>query len=67
MGRELIRLLRNKGHEVTLISRQPGPGKITWVRSQIISNHMRLYAFPYFFLQLSVSAEGLGILWASTL
>lgn len=34
VGRELIRLLRNKGHEVTLISRQPGPGKITWVKSQ---------------------------------
>lgn len=30
MGRELIRLLRTKGHEVTLISRQPGPGKMTW-------------------------------------
>lgn len=30
MGRELTRLLRNKGHEVTVISRQPGPGKITW-------------------------------------
>lgn len=31
VGRELTRLLRDKGHEVTLISRQPGPGKITWV------------------------------------
>ncbi|XP_005729039.1 epimerase family protein SDR39U1 [Pundamilia nyererei] len=30
VGRELTRLLRDKGHEVTLISRQPGPGKITW-------------------------------------
>ncbi|KAL6103831.1 sdr39u1 [Pungitius sinensis] len=30
VGRELTRLLRHKGHEVTLISRQPGPGKITW-------------------------------------
>ncbi|XP_053185890.1 epimerase family protein SDR39U1-like [Scomber japonicus] len=30
VGRELTRLLRNKGHEVTIISRQPGPGKITW-------------------------------------
>lgn len=31
VGRELTRLLRDKGHEVTVISRQPGPGKITWV------------------------------------
>ncbi|XP_026229572.1 epimerase family protein SDR39U1 [Anabas testudineus] len=30
VGRELTRLLREKGHEVTLISRQPGPGRITW-------------------------------------
>ncbi|XP_034470544.1 epimerase family protein SDR39U1 [Hippoglossus hippoglossus] len=30
VGRELSRLLRDKGHEVTVISRQPGPGKITW-------------------------------------
>lgn len=30
MGRELTCLLRDKGHEVTVISRQPGPGKITW-------------------------------------
>ncbi|KAK7945000.1 hypothetical protein WMY93_000728 [Mugilogobius chulae] len=30
VGRELTRLLKNKGHEVTVISRQPGPGKITW-------------------------------------
>ncbi|MED6261835.1 hypothetical protein ATANTOWER_010718 [Ataeniobius toweri] len=30
VGRELIRLLRDKGHEVTVISRQPGSGRITW-------------------------------------
>uniref|UniRef100_A0A3P9J620 Short chain dehydrogenase/reductase family 39U, member 1 n=1 Tax=Oryzias latipes TaxID=8090 RepID=A0A3P9J620_ORYLA len=30
VGRELTHLLRSKGHEVTVISRQPGPGKITW-------------------------------------
>lgn len=30
VGRELTRLLKHKGHEVTVISRQPGPGKITW-------------------------------------
>ncbi|XP_076151885.1 epimerase family protein SDR39U1 [Alosa pseudoharengus] len=30
VGRELAKLLKNKGHEVTVISRQPGPGKITW-------------------------------------
>lgn len=30
VGRELTRLLRDKGHEVTVISRQAGPGKITW-------------------------------------
>ncbi|KAM9459247.1 epimerase family protein SDR39U1 [Salvelinus alpinus] len=30
VGRELTRLLKNKGHEVTIISRQPGLGKITW-------------------------------------
>ncbi|XP_047445521.1 epimerase family protein SDR39U1 [Mugil cephalus] len=30
VGRELTRILRDKGHEVTVISRQPGPGKITW-------------------------------------
>uniref|UniRef100_A0A1A8G2H6 Short chain dehydrogenase/reductase family 39U, member 1 n=1 Tax=Nothobranchius korthausae TaxID=1143690 RepID=A0A1A8G2H6_9TELE len=30
VGRELTCLLRDKGHEVTVISRQPGPGKITW-------------------------------------
>lgn len=31
MGRELTRLLISKGHEVTVVSRQPGPGNITWV------------------------------------
>ncbi|XP_072296737.1 epimerase family protein SDR39U1 [Eucyclogobius newberryi] len=30
VGRELTRLLKSKGHEVTVISRQPGTGKITW-------------------------------------
>ncbi|XP_077470594.1 epimerase family protein SDR39U1 [Stigmatopora argus] len=30
VGRELTRLLRSKGHEVTVISRNPGPGRITW-------------------------------------
>ncbi|KAK2895981.1 epimerase family protein SDR39U1 [Channa argus] len=30
VGRELTRLLIEKGHKVTLISRQPGPGRITW-------------------------------------
>ncbi|KAF1384099.1 hypothetical protein PFLUV_G00138760 [Perca fluviatilis] len=30
VGRELTRLLRDRGHEVTVISRQSGPGKITW-------------------------------------
>ncbi|XP_017266366.1 epimerase family protein SDR39U1 [Kryptolebias marmoratus] len=30
VGRELTHLLRDKGHEVTVISRQPGPGRITW-------------------------------------
>ncbi|XP_046883741.1 epimerase family protein SDR39U1 [Hypomesus transpacificus] len=30
VGRELSRLLRDKGHEVTVISRQAGPGTITW-------------------------------------
>nr|XP_020441805.1 epimerase family protein SDR39U1 [Monopterus albus] len=30
VGRELTRLLRHKGHKVTVISRQPGPEKITW-------------------------------------
>ncbi|KAJ8336515.1 hypothetical protein SKAU_G00377350 [Synaphobranchus kaupii] len=30
VGRELTQLLRKKGHEVTIISRHPGPGRITW-------------------------------------
>ncbi|XP_008333156.1 epimerase family protein SDR39U1 isoform X2 [Cynoglossus semilaevis] len=30
VGRELTRLLISKGHEVTVVSRQPGPGNITW-------------------------------------
>ncbi|XP_077413387.1 epimerase family protein SDR39U1 isoform X1 [Vanacampus margaritifer] len=30
VGRELTRLLRDKGHEVTVISRHPGPSRITW-------------------------------------
>ncbi|KAM9501470.1 epimerase family protein SDR39U1 [Clarias gariepinus] len=30
IGRELIRLLKVKGHEVTVISRHPGVGRITW-------------------------------------
>ncbi|XP_066579066.1 epimerase family protein SDR39U1 [Amia ocellicauda] len=30
VGRALTQLLRSKGHEVTVISRQPGPGRITW-------------------------------------
>ncbi|XP_037537827.1 epimerase family protein SDR39U1 [Nematolebias whitei] len=30
IGRELTHLLKAKGHEVTVISRQPGPGRITW-------------------------------------
>ncbi|XP_064789235.1 epimerase family protein SDR39U1 [Oncorhynchus masou masou] len=30
VGRELTCLLKKKGHEVTIISRQPGLGKITW-------------------------------------
>ncbi|KAJ8268580.1 hypothetical protein COCON_G00137520 [Conger conger] len=30
VGRELTRLLRGKGHEVTLISRHAGPDRITW-------------------------------------
>lgn len=32
IGRELTRLLGKSGHEVTLISRQPGPGRITWAQ-----------------------------------
>ncbi|KAM9322853.1 epimerase family protein SDR39U1 [Pholidichthys leucotaenia] len=30
VGRKLTHFLREKGHEVTVISRKPGPGKITW-------------------------------------
>lgn len=30
VGRELTKLLKGKGHEVTIISRTAGPGKITW-------------------------------------
>ncbi|XP_035285332.1 epimerase family protein SDR39U1 isoform X2 [Anguilla anguilla] len=30
VGRELTRLLRKRGHEVTIVSRQPGPDRITW-------------------------------------
>ncbi|XP_028296631.1 epimerase family protein SDR39U1-like [Gouania willdenowi] len=30
VGRELIRVLRDKGHDVTVISRKAGPGRITW-------------------------------------
>nr|XP_023688402.1 epimerase family protein SDR39U1 isoform X1 [Paramormyrops kingsleyae] len=30
VGRELTRFLCKSGHEVTIISRQPGPGRITW-------------------------------------
>ncbi|XP_066537173.1 epimerase family protein SDR39U1 [Hoplias malabaricus] len=30
VGRELTRLLKSKGHKVTVISRKPGPGRITW-------------------------------------
>ncbi|XP_034021273.1 epimerase family protein SDR39U1 isoform X2 [Thalassophryne amazonica] len=30
VGRALTQQLRDKGHEVTVISRQPGPGRITW-------------------------------------
>lgn len=73
VGRELIRLLRNKGHEVTLISRQPGPGKITWVQSQTNSKHVCIFhlllhkhhqpTLPLCFF----STEGLGIIWTSTL
>nr|XP_057937822.1 epimerase family protein SDR39U1 [Doryrhamphus excisus] len=34
VGRELMRLLREQGHEVTVISRQAGPGRITWAELQ---------------------------------
>uniref|UniRef100_A0A8C4ZGE5 Short chain dehydrogenase/reductase family 39U, member 1 n=1 Tax=Gadus morhua TaxID=8049 RepID=A0A8C4ZGE5_GADMO len=34
VGRELTRLLGKHGHEVTLISRKPGPGRITWAQLQ---------------------------------
>ncbi|XP_027009436.1 epimerase family protein SDR39U1 [Tachysurus fulvidraco] len=30
VGRELTKLLKVKGHEVTIISRQPGVGRVTW-------------------------------------
>nr|XP_033780545.1 epimerase family protein SDR39U1 isoform X2 [Geotrypetes seraphini] len=30
VGRNLARLLKSNGHEVTVISRKPGPGRITW-------------------------------------
>ncbi|XP_008067886.1 epimerase family protein SDR39U1 isoform X2 [Carlito syrichta] len=30
IGKVLAQLLRGRGHEVTLVSRQPGPGRITW-------------------------------------
>ncbi|XP_053558230.1 epimerase family protein SDR39U1 [Bombina bombina] len=30
VGQSLTRLLRSQGHEVTIISRQPGDGRITW-------------------------------------
>ncbi|XP_028649418.1 epimerase family protein SDR39U1 isoform X1 [Erpetoichthys calabaricus] len=30
IGKALTNLLRGKGHEVTIISRKPGPGQITW-------------------------------------
>ncbi|XP_032035198.1 epimerase family protein SDR39U1 isoform X1 [Hylobates moloch] len=32
IGTALTQLLNARGHEVTLVSRQPGPGRITWVR-----------------------------------
>lgn len=35
IGRELTKLLKVKGHEVTIISRQPGQGRITWVRFNV--------------------------------
>ncbi|KAF6132750.1 short chain dehydrogenase/reductase family 39U member 1 [Phyllostomus discolor] len=30
IGTALIHLLKARGHEVTLVSRKPGPGRITW-------------------------------------
>lgn len=33
IGTALTRLLKARGHEVKLVSRQPGPGRITWVGS----------------------------------
>ncbi|XP_012880919.1 PREDICTED: epimerase family protein SDR39U1 [Dipodomys ordii] len=30
VGTALTQLLKAKGHEVTLVSRKPGPGRITW-------------------------------------
>ncbi|XP_069489870.1 epimerase family protein SDR39U1 isoform X3 [Ambystoma mexicanum] len=30
LGRALTRLLKSRGHEVTVVSRQPGEGRITW-------------------------------------
>ncbi|KAM7321525.1 hypothetical protein ACRRTK_019617 [Alexandromys fortis] len=32
IGTALTQLLKARGHNVTLVSRQPGPGRITWVR-----------------------------------
>ncbi|XP_076829793.1 epimerase family protein SDR39U1 [Brachyhypopomus gauderio] len=34
VGRELVQLLKGKGYEVTIISRQPGPGRMTWADLQ---------------------------------
>uniref|UniRef100_A0A9J8C5P8 Short chain dehydrogenase/reductase family 39U, member 1 n=2 Tax=Cyprinus carpio TaxID=7962 RepID=A0A9J8C5P8_CYPCA len=59
VGRELTRLLKSKGHEITIISRQPGPGQISWadvesregavnVAGENIMNPLRWYGF--FFL-----------------
>lgn len=31
IGTALTQLLKARGHEVTLVSRKPGPGRITWV------------------------------------
>lgn len=31
IGTALTQLLRARGHEVTLVSRKPGPGRTTWV------------------------------------